>query len=148
MTRFFFNNGFFFQSMLKFYYFEKKINLIRRCLLTLDTKNICPSDLNCPSDPNNSQRLGVFLSFVSSFDIISKYFTCELALAALNLETSKLSTLPRWKKKKKVFNRFYFLKAIFKATVFVCLMCCCFFIKAIKLIFFLKISRFNPNLSW
>lgn len=93
--------------MLKFYYFEKKINLIRRCLLTLDTKNICPSD------PNNSQRLGVFLSFVSSFDIISKYFTCELALAALNLETSKLSTLPRWKKKKKVFNRFYFLKVIF-----------------------------------
>lgn len=99
--------------MLKFYYFEKKINLIRRCLLTLDTKNICPSDLNCPSDPNNSQRLGVFLSFVSSFDIISKYFTCELALAALNLETSKLSTLPRWKKKKKVFNRFYFLKLLY-----------------------------------
>lgn len=113
MTQFFFNNGLFFKSMLKFFHFEKKINLIRRCLLTLDTKNVCPSDLNCPSDPNNSQRLGVFLSFVSSFDIISKYFTCELALAALNLETSKLSTLPRWKKKKKVFNRFYFIKLLY-----------------------------------
>lgn len=109
--------------MLKFYYFEKKINLIRRCLLTLDTKNICPSDLNCSSHPNNSQRLGVFLSFVSSFDIISKYFTCELALAALNLETSKLSTLPRWKKKKKVFNRFYFLKVIFLKLLYLCALC-------------------------
>lgn len=129
MTRFFLIMVLFFQSMLKFYYFEKKNNLIRRCLLTLDTKNICPSDLNCPSDPNNSQRLGVFLSFVSSFDIISKYFTCELALAALNLETSKLSTLPRWKKRKKFLIDFTFWRWIFKATVFVCLMCCCFFIK-------------------
>lgn len=129
--------------MLKFYYFEKKINLIRRCLLTLNTKNVCPSDLNCPSDPNNSQRLGVFLSFVSSFDIISKYFTCELALAALNLETSKLSTLPRWKKKKKVFNRFYFLKLLYLCALRVVVSS-----SNNKVNFFPKKSQFNPNLSW